>query len=194
MAAPYLLSMISCLRPVLKGATHRAVSPNSIAFYAIQRAKSARRSCGHHPTDALSIAYRAIPGNNSLSLDAELENRKGDDSTSLMDILPAKADDPATLCARKLDWEAFTGSLDRRSVALMLKMAQGVPCKEIASGMGFSNARVSQLKRELAGKAKSFFGVESLSELSDVPSWRKGLRAFYEARAFEGIKEELAEG
>ena len=168
------------------------VRPNSIAFYAIQRSKSARRSCGHNATDVLSMSYRAIPGNSSLSLDAEIKAGKDSDSTCLLDMLPSRVEDPASICARRIDWEDFMETLDRRSTSLLLGMAKGIKKGEIAKSLGVSGARVSQMKNEIGSKARSFFGVESSSELSDDLSWRKGLRAFYEAKAFEGIKSELA--
>jgi hypothetical protein len=163
------------------------IKPNSVAFFAIQRAKSARRFGPHRPNDVLSMARRAIPGREPASLNAEIQLGKDKDSASLLDFLPSRVEDPATLCARRLDWSEFISSLDSRSVRLLLKLAHGTQKQDAAKSLGISSARVSQLKSEIAAKAKRFFGVDSLRELSMEPEWKKRLRAFHESKAFSGI-------
>lgn len=100
---------------------------------------------------------------------------------------PSKSDDPATICARKVDWQDFMESWDRRSTSLLLGMAVDIKKGNIAKSLGVLGARASQMKNEIGFKARSFFGVESYSELSDDPAWKKGLRTFYESKGFQGI-------
>ena len=153
-----------------------SVSASSIAYYAIQRAKSGRRSYGAGRCDILCAGRFMDSGARPIPLDAEAGG-SGDSGTTILDLIPAQGDDPATECARRLDWEEFMGSLDRRSQATASMLAEGASGKQLAARLGVSVPRVSQIKRELASKAKAFFGVKAMGEAVAAPEWRRRLRA-----------------
>ena len=159
----------------------------SVAYYAIQRTKSARRSYGGCRLNPLSAGFSKTSGDSMLSLDAELSPSSEMEGRTLGDLLQDPKDDPATECARRLDWKGFVGTLDKRSKTVFTKTALGVSGNEIARSLGVSAAYVSQAKGALAVKAREFFGVSSLSTLIGDPEWRRRARACYESKAFRGM-------
>ena len=159
----------------------------SIAYYAIQRTKSGRRSYGGHRMNPLSAGFSKLSGDRMVSLDMDLSPSSDMEGRTLVDLLPSPKDDPATECARKLDWRGFMETLDRRSKTVFTKTALGVPCKDIARLLGVSGACISQVKNALASKARAYFGVDSLSKLAIDPEWKRRSRACYESRAFTGM-------
>src|SRR5450759_5372872 len=102
----------------------KALIPKSVAFYAVQAAKSGRRSTYGERSDAFSSAAHKDGRAVLVSMDEPLEI--GDDKTTLGDMLADKHDDPATLGARNMDWDELMGKLDDRSVDIINGMAQGV--------------------------------------------------------------------
>jgi DNA-directed RNA polymerase specialized sigma24 family protein len=166
----------------------------SIAYYAIQRTKSGRRSYGGHRLNPLSAGFSKHSSERMLSLDAEMLPSADAEGRTLGDFIVSSKDDPATECARKLDWRAFLETLDRRHRTVFTKTAVGVPCKEIARTLGVSSACISQMKGALAAKARAYFGVDSLSKLTGDPEWKRRARAHYESRVFTGLLANNAEG
>jgi hypothetical protein len=65
------------------------------------------------------------------------------------DLISLDTDDPAQQAMRKLNWESFTLSLDKR-LKLMLKwIADGRTLAGMASKLKLSQTRVAQLKEKL---------------------------------------------
>jgi len=70
---------------------------------------------------------------------------------------------PADIAACRLDFRAWLRHLDRRRRKVALKLAEGETTKEAARHFNVSQARISQLRRELKGRWESFQGEQALA-------------------------------
>ena len=148
--------------------------PSSIAFYAIQRAKTGRRSGYAGEMDAMSAAARL---RSHVSIE-DLDQPAGDEDAESMTLHDALADqhaeDPAMVAARELDWSELMEDMNARDVAI-LKMAAGqLTNGELSRRWGVSCARVSQLKAELGRQVKLRWGDGALADAVAEPGWLRG--------------------
>ena len=150
----------------------KALFPQSVAYYAVQAAKSGRRSTYAGRSDAFSSAAHKDGRAVLVSMDEPLEIG-GDDETTLGDMLADKHDDPATLGARNMDWNELMGKLDDRSVDIVNGMAQGMMNQEIAQALSVSEPRVCQIKRQIAGQIKEEWGDNFVAQATIKPAWRR---------------------
>lgn len=151
---------------------NKALIPKSIAFYAVQAAKSGRRSTYAGRSDAFSSAAHKDGRVVLVSMDEPLEIGD-DDETTLGDMLADKHDDPATLGDRNMDWSEFLGKLDDRSVNIVNGMAQGMMNTEVAKVLKISAPRVCQIKQKIAGQIRQAWGDHIMAEAARKPAWRK---------------------
>ena len=149
----------------------KALIPKSVAFYAVQAAKSGRRSTYGGRSDAFSSAAQKDGRAMLVSMDEPLAIGEDDDIT-LGDMLVDKHDDPATLGGRNMDWSELMGKLDDRSVDIVAGMAQGMMNQEVAKVLNISAPRVCQIKRKIAGQIKDEWGDNFVA---NKPAWRKAL-------------------
>lgn len=70
---------------------------------------------------------------------------------------------PADIAACRLDFRAWLRRLDRRRRQVALKLAQGETTKDAAHHFDCSQARISQLRRELKDCWESFQGEQQLA-------------------------------
>ena len=70
---------------------------------------------------------------------------------------------PAELAAFRIDFRAFLFSLSRRDRRVAIKLAKGHGTKWVAKKFHISQARVSQLRRELCGRWREFVGEPALA-------------------------------
>src|ERR1035437_87978 len=92
----------------------KALIPKSVAYYAVQAAKSGRRSTYAGRSDAFSYAAHKDGRALLVSMDEPLEIGEYDDDRTFGDMLADKHDDPATMGARNVDWNELMGKLDDR--------------------------------------------------------------------------------
>ncbi len=153
--------------------------PRSIAFYSIQRAKTGRRAYQCSRNDVLGPMFRTAAEECVSYMDAALLEESEQHAT-LHDRIAGHREDPASEALRRMDWEEFAGSIDRKEKLILDDVAGGVRGKETARALGVSGARVVQLKRELASRIKAFMGEDILKDISEEPQWRKDLRCIRE--------------
>src|SRR5450830_1248283 len=149
----------------------KTLIPKSVAYYAVQAAKSGRRSTYGGRSDACSSAAHKDRRAVLVSMDEPLEIG-GDDETTLGDMLADKHDDPATLGARNMDWNELMAKLDDRSVDIINGMAQGMMNNEVAKTLKISAPRVCQIKRKIAGQIRQEWGDNFIA---NKPAWRRML-------------------
>jgi len=160
--------------------------PKSMAYYAIQRAKTGRRSYGASRTDVLAPATQLDNHAQLDYLDAPVATGEHglEDGCELHDVLAGKYEDPAQQAARELDWAELLLDLNERDIALLRCTAQGGKLTALARKYGVSSARLSQLKRELGTQVKMRWGEEALADALREPAWRCGtIRAQHERDA-----------
>ena len=152
----------------------KALIPKSGVFYAVQEAKSGRRSIYGGRTDAFSYAAQKDGCAVLVSLDEPLEIGEDEDIT-LGDLLADRHDDPATLGARNVDWDELMGKLDDRSVDIVTGMTRGMMNQEVAKALKISAPQVCQIKRQIAGQIRQAWGEEVVTQVAEQLVWRKAL-------------------
>src|SRR5450759_5115491 len=135
----------------------KALIPKSVAYYAVQAAKSGRRSTYAGRSDAFSYAAHKDGRTVLVSMDEPLVIGDDEDIT-LGDMLADRHDDPATLGARNIDWNELMGKLDDRSVDIVAGMARGMMNQEVAKTLNISAPRVCQMKQKIAGQIRKAWG------------------------------------
>ena len=129
----------------------KQVTPGSVAHYAVLKVRSGRRSYGTSSTDPLHPCAQLKGHSRVQSLDdpITMEVESGE-PLSLGEILGCNSDDPATRCARKLDWQAFAALLDKRSRAILTCLLEGQPLEQC---LRVGNACGALSTREMGGIA-----------------------------------------
>ncbi len=160
----------------------RPILPRGVAFYAIQRAKTGRRSTYAGEVDALSAAAQ-IRGN--VSRDALDENVSGGDleSPALHDYLADGSEDVAIVAGRRLDWQSLVQTLTPREIEVLEAKASARPLKDLARRHGVSRPRITQILRGIGRKIEKEWGSDFLSGVVAEPAWRRGVMRVAEERA-----------
>ena len=128
----------------------KKVPARSVAFYAIQRAKTGRRSWTSSATDAMSPLVKAgMSGDRIISLDAPVSDSKVYECLSMHDFISERREDPSAEALRKIDWDDFNSTLNRREQLLVQNMAEGRQSNTLAKELGLSPPRITQMKVEL---------------------------------------------
>ena len=163
----------------------KAVSPNSVAFYALQALRSGRRFGCASRTDAMSPATQLDGHAVMLSMDAPIaiDDLDDDDEITLHSCLAATGEDPAAQGSRELDWGAMMTFISPEDRDLLLGTAAGVPGIEMAFMYNVTPARVTQRKRELGHKMRSELGDNVLADCVRESPWEGHMRAYREKRA-----------
>ena len=77
------------------------------------------------------------------------------------DLISIDSDDPAQKAMRKLDWEAFIQSLDKRTETLLQWLAEGRTMSTLAERWKLSMTRMVQIKTSLVTKMREYFAMIS---------------------------------
>lgn len=118
-------------------------TPLTIAKFAVRRAGSARRFAG----STQSIDHpRHREQHQPICLDFEPTD------------FTRAGDDPALIAALRIDMAAWFASLSPRKRTVARLLAVGTRTHEVASTLGLSNGRVSQLRQELSDSWREFIG------------------------------------
>jgi DNA-directed RNA polymerase specialized sigma24 family protein len=164
--------------------SNRPIIASSVAYYAIQRTKSGRRSQYGGRADALCSAAIMDGSSAPVSLDACLDLGTDDsDGLNLGDVLADHRDDPATLAARKMDWTAFMRRLPIQHRTVVTGTAIGTPSKDLAESLRVSPPRVTQIRREAGVRLRNSMGTDILAESTREIPWRRDLRCAMESAA-----------
>ena len=116
-------------------------TPLTIAKFAVRRVSSGRRFAG----STRSIDHpRHREQHQPVCLDYEPTD------------FTRPGDDPALIAALRIDMAAWFASLSPRNRAVARLLAVGTQTREVASLLGISPARVSQLRRELSDSWREF--------------------------------------
>ncbi|NQU11687.1 hypothetical protein HQ590_12910 [bacterium] len=149
----------------------------SVAYYAVQRTRSGRRSYGSGCTDVLSPGARLDHGLGLLSIDQEAAPGGDDPSPTLGESLAAPVEDPATIAARAVDWDELEDLLDDRECRVVQGLSLGRGTGELAGSFRVSPSRVTQIQREIAAKIRESWGDGALVQVGQEPRCKACLRA-----------------
>ena len=157
----------------------KAVTAGNLAYYALQSAKSGRRSVGQSNADVLGTATQ-IHGRSrvkSLHSPVPLPDVGKED---FLELFESEPEDPSCTAARKLDWAAFLATVEDRARAVLLCVAEGGSLRSVAIRWGVSDSTMQGYKRKLAQAVKEFMGTDVLTLVVKQPAWRSNLVAMRE--------------
>ena len=160
----------------------KPIYPGSVAYYAIQHAKSGRRSTGATRTDAMCPAAQLDDHVTVASMDEAVPGEHGDELT-LHEMLAAPAEDVAQIAARELDWHDLMEDMSDRDLAILRTTIAGESLGLLAQQFGVTPARVTQLKRELAAQIALRWGPTILQDIARSPGWYGTVKNGRERRA-----------
>lgn len=171
----------------LESCEHRGktVSPNSLAFYAVQTLKTGRRACGGSRGDVMSPAA-ALSGMTRLrSMDESVGVDEDDPSgeLTLHDCIASPVEDADVAAARELDWEPVVAGMDERRRGILMATADGTGTAELAQEYGVTAPRICQLRESIGEYIVNAWGDNGLANVTTPSKWRAGLRAGVERRA-----------
>jgi hypothetical protein len=171
----------------------KPIYPGSVAFYAIQHAKTGRRSYGATRTDALCAAVQLDENVTIASMDEPVAGEHEDEMT-LHDMLAGPVEDVAQQAARELDWAALMENLSERDLAILRTTINGERLHVLAQQFGVSQPRLTQLKREIGRQIQLRWGPTVLEDIARHPAWCAAIHAKHERQAcrYERAREALA--
>jgi len=115
----------------------KQVTPGNVAYYTIQHAKSGRRSTGSSRVDVMGSTTQL---NGSTILHSFSEVVAGDDGQgeplALQDVISNDREDPATVAARKMDWDRFLDQLSRVERLVVEFLSAGKTLREAGRKVG----------------------------------------------------------
>lgn len=162
----------------------KEVTPNNVAYYAIRALRGGRRCYGTGRTDVMGPAT-ALCGRSALtSLDQPQCGAGGDEGDfTLHDALASAVEDPATITARKLDWDDVTDTLSERQRTVLDATAVGAQGKSLAAELKVSPPRLVQIKRNIGKQIAEVWDLNGIADVLQEPVWRQDMRAYTEKRA-----------
>lgn len=162
----------------------KPVSPNSLAYYAIQSLKTGRRSGGGSRFDAMSPGAQLDRRVTLSSMDEQIgQDVESDNEITLHDCLASHGESADVVAARRLDWPMAAERLNERERYVVRETALDTPCLEMARRLKVSTPRVTQIKREIAVKFMDAWGEDALQDAVREPCWHSQMRAHSERRA-----------
>ena len=108
---------------------------------------------------------------------------ESDNEITLHDCLASHGESADVVAARRLDWPVAAERLNSRESYVVRETALDTPCLEMARRLKVSTPRVTQIKREVAGKFRAAWGKDALAEAVREPVWLSRGRAYSERRA-----------
>jgi len=162
----------------------KPVSPNSLAYYAIQALKSGRRSCGGSCCNAMSPGSQLDSRVALCSMDEQIgQDPEADCDVTLHDCLANRGESADQVAARRLDWPVAAERLNCKERYVVQGTALETPCQEMARRLKVSTPRITQMKWEIAGKILEAWGEDALQDAVREPSWHSQMRAATERKA-----------
>ena len=168
---------------MLSSANHKGkkVTAGNVAYYTLQHLKSGRRTVGFSSVDVLGSATQLNGRSVVSSIDEDVPlpgEVEGD--IPVAELMSRDVEDPATQAARKLDWQAFVASQDRKDRQLIECLAEGCTTRESRRQLKLSAGTVRNRLNGLRQSLVAFFGDTLLPEVCRQPQWFHDLRAVKE--------------
>ena len=152
----------------------KPMKPSVIAYYALQRAKTGRRSMSAGRTDVLSPGT-ILDGNSAVvSMDALLEEGEQDDADmTLHDVLEGRGEGPDVKAARDIDWGGVMATLPAQQRKVVRCTAEGYGPSDIGEKLRVSAPRIVRIKREVAARIREAWGDDAVADVCRKPVWRR---------------------
>lgn len=154
------------------------VSAGNLAFYTVLHLRQGRRSTGCKKNDVLHPAARLNGHARVQSLDEPInEGEHGEEPLTLQDCLAAPVDDPATIAARRLDWEMVFDSLDRSGKAILVALIEGRELTVLVRRLRRSRSAIQDRKVRLGRVIREHLGEDILAAVQSRPAWTSAIEA-----------------
>ena len=169
------------------------ISPGNFAYYTLQHCKAGRRAMGTNSVDVMGTATQ-LKGTTALHSLNEVvsESESGVEIFELQDVISNDREDPATVAARQLDWDAFLDQLSRIEKLVVEFLSAGKTLRDVARKVGVSDSAMQTYRRKIAGKILEFMGADVLRDLAIMPGWRINLDCEREAQACRNARRACA--
>lgn len=167
-------------------AGEKTYTAGTIAFYALQAAKSGRRSTVKGRTDALCPGAALDGKAQTVSLDQPVTAATNPDESELTfhDCLAANMDSPDQEAGRRIDWDIVFPSLNTRETLVLRDAATGIKPSETATGQKVSRPRVTQLRRQIGARVANAWGTDDpIAGIAERPAWVRHVSVARECRA-----------
>jgi DNA-binding NarL/FixJ family response regulator len=160
------------------------ITSGNFAYYALQHCKAGRRALGTNSVDVMA-ARTQLKGTTRLHSLSEVvsENESGVEIFELQDVISNDLEDPATVAARKLDWDAFLDQLSRIEQLVVEFLSAGKTLRDVARKIGVCDSTMQGHRRKIAAKILEFMGADVLRDLAITPGWRINLDCERESQA-----------
>jgi len=160
------------------------ISSGSFAYYALQHCKAGRRALGTNSVDVMATQTQ-LKGTTRLHSLSEVvsENEYGVEIFELQDVISDDREDPATIAARKLDWDSFLDQLSRIEQLVVEFLSAGKTLRDVARKIGVCDSTMQTHRRKIAQKILEFMGADVLRDLAITPGWRINLDCERESKA-----------
>ena len=99
------------------------------------------------------------------------------------DVFSNDQEDPATIAARKMDWQTLLARLPAREQAIVVYLLAGRTVAEVAVAFRLSRSTLQLSKNRLADLVLGFMGADILIEVRRQPGWRNDLNTTRERMA-----------
>ena len=162
----------------------KKVTAGNVVFYALQSAKSGRRSVGNSATDVMATATqlhgrsRVVSLEEPLGVDADTE-----EPACLHETLAAHVEDPATAAARRLDWAALLSALNATECEVLICLSQGQDLTTLVAKIRRSRSSLQEDKHRLARLVCEHLGPDILQQVQSLPGWMNNVTAYHERLA-----------
>jgi hypothetical protein len=152
------------------------VTAGNIAFYTLQHLKMGRRANGSSRIDVLATGTQldGITELHSLN-EVVAQSENGFEIFELQDVVSNDTEDPATIAARNLDWQAFAASLTKVEKLLIACLINGQTLMDAAKQARVHYSTMISYRQKLAAKLLEYMGTEILRDITQIPQWRIGL-------------------
>ena len=150
------------------------IIPRSVAYYAIQRLKSGRRSYSGGRTDVMSPGCQ-LDGNAGLTSLEEPVHPSDEDPEdfTLGDTLASRKDDPGQIAIRNTDWTEFLTLLEEPQQYIVRATAAGESVNDQAAKLKVSAPAICSRRGTIAKRARRFWGDSVLTDVQTQPLWRR---------------------
>jgi DNA-binding NarL/FixJ family response regulator len=158
------------------------ITPGNFAYYTLQHCKAGRRAMGSSSVDVMGTATQ-LRGKTALHSLHEVAGEDEGDLFELQDVIANDHEDPATIAARKMDWDAFLDQLSRIEKLVVEFLCAGKTLRDVSRKVGVSDSAMQTYRRKIAQKLLEFMGADVLADIARMPGWRISLDCEREAQA-----------